>query len=63
MDDTTFQLECNKNENGKEYKFKKICDNIVYTKESKSYLPGLYYLVFGKGYFKEKNTWEPILVV
>lgn len=56
MDDTTFQLECNKNDNSKEYKFKKICDNIVYTKESKSYLLGLYYLVFEKGYFKEKNT-------
>ncbi len=40
-------------------------DNEVYVKELDSghHLPGFYYLVSYKGYFEEKNTWEPALIV
>ena len=43
--------------NSKEYEMEVICNRAVYAKESKSdHLPGLYYLVSGKGYLEEKNT-------
>ena len=41
--------------NNKKYKIKTIRDNIIYTKEAKKYLLGLYYLVFYKGYLEKKN--------
>ena len=42
--------------NIEEYKLEAIWNNVVYTKESKDHLLGLYYLIAYKGYFKEKNT-------
>ena len=44
------------NNNGK-YEVEAIRDSVVYAKESESgHLPGLYYLVFWKGYPEEENT-------
>ena len=59
MNETTTQLKFEAGDNGKEYEVKAIWDSIVYTRELKGHLPGLYYLVLWKGYPKEKNTWEP----
>lgn len=37
-----------------------IRDNMVYARKSElGYLLGLYYLVFWKGYLKDKNIWKP----
>ena len=48
----------------REYEVEAIRDSAVYAKKSKSgHLPGLYYLVFWKGYPKEENTWKPILAI
>lgn len=48
----------------KKYKIKDIWNNAVYTKEFKAnHLSGFYYLIFWKNYIKDKNIWEPILVV
>ena len=44
------------NKGSKEYEVEAIRDSAVYAKESEGHLPGLYYLVAWKGYFKEKNT-------
>ena len=41
--------------NNKEYKIKIIKDSTVYAKKAEEYLPSIYYLVFWKGYPKEKN--------
>ena len=46
-------------EGSKKYKVKAIGNSAVYGKESKSHLPGLYYLVAWKSYPKEEKTWEP----
>ena len=49
------ELDVN-NEGGK-YKVEAIWDSAVYTRELESgHLPGLYYLVFWKGYLEEENT-------
>ena len=40
----------------KEYKLEAIKNSIVYAKEAKGHLPGLYYLVSWKGYPKEEST-------
>ncbi len=53
---TTFQLKFEVNNKGKEYKVGRIWDSAVYVRESKSYLPGLYYLILWKSYLEEKNT-------
>ena len=47
----------------KEYEFKAIIDSAVYAKEAEGHLPGLYYLVFWKGYPKEENIWKPSFTV
>ena len=48
----------------REYKVKAIWDNAVYAKESElGHLLELYYLVFGKKYPEEENTWEPASAV
>ena len=50
------ELDAN-NDNSKKYKVETIWDSAVYINKLKSYhLPGLYYLVIWKSYFKEKNT-------
>ena len=49
--------------NNKEYKVEAIWDSAVYAKESKSHLPGLYYLVIWKDYPEKENIWEPVLAV
>lgn len=50
-------------DNKKEFKIEEIWDNVIYAKESKGHLLGLYYLILWKNYLKKKNTWEPILSV
>ena len=49
--------------NNKEYKIEAIIDSVVYTKEAKEHLSGLYYLVSWKGYSEEESTWEPFSIV
>ena len=44
------------NKDREKYKMEPIWDNVVYTKESKDHLPGLYYLIAWKGYPEEKST-------
>lgn len=39
------QLEFDKNDNNKEYKVKRICDSMVYARESETHLLRVYYLV------------------
>ena len=57
------EFDAGDNESG-EYKVEAIWDSAVYAREWKSgYLPGLYYLVSGKGYPEEENTWEPASAV
>lgn len=63
VDKTTSRLKFENDGNGKEYKVKAICSSIVYAKESKSYLPDLYYLVSWKGHPEEENIWEPVLAI
>ena len=42
----------------KEYEVDRIWNSAVYAKESTiGQLPGLYYLVWWKGYLEEKNIW------
>ena len=43
----------------KEYEVEAVWDNVVYANKAKGHPPGLYYLVLGKKYLKEENTWEP----
>ncbi len=42
--------------NSKKYEVKVFYDSVVYVKELEDHLPGLYYLVSCKNYFKEENT-------
>ena len=54
VEETLLELNTGNNE---EYKVEAIRDIAVYIRESKSgHLPGLYYLVFWKGYLKKENT-------
>ena len=55
--------ELNAGKDSGEYKVEAICDSAVYARESAGHLPGLYYLVFWKGYPEEENTWEPYSAV
>ena len=50
VDERTTQLEFKAGKKGKKYKVKVIQDSVVYAKESKSHLLGLYYLVLWKSY-------------
>ena len=45
--------------NDKEYEVEAIKDSAVYAKKAEGHLPGLYYLIFWKGYPEKKSTWEP----
>ena len=58
------ELDAGGDEGGK-YDVEAICDSAVYARESESghHLPGLYYLVFWKGYPEEENTLEPASAV
>ena len=49
--------------NNKEYEVEAIKDSVVYAKEAKRHLSGLYYLVSWKDYPEEKSTWEPSSIV
>ena len=49
--------------NNKEYEIEAIKDSVVYVKEAKKHLPGLYYLVFCKSYLEKESTWEPSFIV
>ena len=51
------------NKGSEKYKVEAIWDNAVYARESKSHLPGLYYLVAWKDYSKKENTWEPLSAI
>ena len=42
--------------NNKEYEVEAIIDSVVYAKEAKEHLLGLYYLVSWKNYSEEKST-------
>lgn len=46
------------------YKVEGIWDTTIYAKELEAgYLLKLYYLIFWKGYLKEKNTWKSFLAI
>ena len=63
VDENATELDASDDEGG-EYKVEAIRDSLVYAKESESgRLPGLYYLVFWKGYPEEENTWKPYSAV
>ena len=49
--------------NNKEYEVEAIINSTVYAKEVEEHLLGLYYLVFWKGYLKEKSIWNLSSVV
>ena len=58
------QLEFKVGGNNKEYEVESIRNSAVYARELEAgHLPGFYYLVSWKSYPKDKNTWEPALVV
>lgn len=63
VDKMTSQLKFKINNKSKECKVKEIWVNAIYTRELGGHLPGLYYPVLWKGYFKEENIWEPALIV
>lgn len=50
-------------ENNKNYKVESIVNNIIYNKEIKSQMLGLYYLVLSIGYLDKKSTWEPLIAI
>ena len=55
MDENATELDAG--EDSGEYEVEAIRDSAVYARESESgHLPGLYYLVFWKGYPEEENT-------
>ena len=49
--------------NNKKYEVEAIIDSAIYAKEAEKHLPGLYYLVFWKGYPEEKGIWGPFSTV
>ena len=55
--------EWSANDNSEEYEVEAIWDNAVDVRESQGHLPRLYFLIAWKGYPKEENTWESVLVV
>ena len=56
MDKQVRQIEFNTYDNSRKYKVEAIWNNAVYIKESKGYLPRLYYLVSWKRYPEKENT-------
>ena len=65
VDENATELaELDASENSDEYEIEAIWDSALYARESKSgHLPGLYYLVFWKGYPEEENIWELYSVI
>lgn len=58
------EFDASDNNDSQKYKMEAICNNAVYTRESKSgHLIRVYYLISRKRYLEEKNTWEPTLAV
>ena len=58
------QLEFEAGGNNKEYEVEGIYNSAVYARKLEArHLPGLYYLVFWKGYPKDESTWEPASAV
>ncbi len=57
------RIEFENDGNSKKYKLKAIHNRAIYVRESKGYLPGLYYFVFWKNFPEEKNAWELVLTV
>ena len=55
VDEKVKQIEFDTSNNSKEDKVEAIWDSMVYAKESKGHLPGLYYLVSWKKYLEEEN--------
>lgn len=52
------------NGNSSKYELEANYDSVAYTRElERGYLSGFYYLIFWKGYFKEKNIWELALAI
>lgn len=45
INEKIFQLKFEVNDKGKKYKVKKMWDSVIYAKESKNHLPGLYYII------------------
>lgn len=43
---------------GRKYEVREIYNSAIYVKESRSHLPGLYYLISWKNYPKEENICE-----
>ena len=58
MNDTQLDFEF-KTGGDKKYEVDGIRNSAVYARESARQLPELYYLVSGKSYPEEENTWEP----
>ena len=62
MDDE-IAVELDAGNESREYEVETIQDSAVYAKEVDEHLLGLYDLVAWKGYWEEKNTWEPLSAV
>ena len=63
MDEKVRQMEFDAG-NNEEYEVEAIWDIAIYARELESgHLPSLYYLVSGKRYPEEENTWEPASAV
>ncbi len=57
------KLEFENNSNGKKYKVEGIYDSTMFIRVLEGHLPGIYYLIFWKGYLEENNTWGPALAI
>ena len=62
IDKTVLELKFETGDN-KEYKMEIIWENTVYANKTKGHIPGLYYFLVWKKYFKKENIWETSSVV